>query len=139
VVLVTHDRFLLDRVCTRVLGFDGSGNTEYFADYEQWLAALSAQSGKDQPKAPEVSRKKEVARSRSGKLSYMDQREYDQMEELILAAEVRLGEVEALMASPGIMTNPTELQKYWQEQQELQDKIDRLYDRWNELDARKEG
>lgn len=139
VVLVTHDRFLLDRVCTLVLGFDGSGNAEYFADYEQWLAALSAQPDKDQPDTSAIPRKKVAPRSKPGKLSYMDQREYDQMEELILAAEVRLDQVETLMASPEIVANPSELQKHWQEQQELQDKIDRLYDRWNELDARKQG
>ncbi|QQG66669.1 ABC-F family ATP-binding cassette domain-containing protein [Desulfobulbus oligotrophicus] len=139
VVLVTHDRFLLDRVCTLVLGFDGSGNAEYFADYEQWLAALSAQPDKDQPDTSATPRKKVAPRSKPGKLSYMDQREYDQMEELILAAEVRLDQVETLMASPEIVANPSELQKHWQEQQELQDKIDRLYDRWNELDARKQG
>lgn len=44
-VLVTHDRFLLDRVCDRVLGFDGRGGLESFADYEQWLAALQTSGG----------------------------------------------------------------------------------------------
>ena len=39
-VLVTHDRFLLDRVCNQVLGFNGRGKAEYFADYEQWLDML---------------------------------------------------------------------------------------------------
>src|SRR5271166_5941275 len=35
-VLVTHDRYLLDRVSTTVLGLDGEGRTEHFADYSQW-------------------------------------------------------------------------------------------------------
>jgi ATP-binding cassette subfamily F protein uup len=37
-VLVTHDRYLLDRVSTRILALDGSGGAEYFADYTQWEA-----------------------------------------------------------------------------------------------------
>ena len=35
-MLVTHDRFMLDRVSTVVLGLDGLGNVERFADYGQW-------------------------------------------------------------------------------------------------------
>ena len=37
-VLVTHDRYMLDRVCTSVLGLDGRGDAERFADYSQWDA-----------------------------------------------------------------------------------------------------
>lgn len=138
-VLVTHDRFLLDRVCTVVLGFDGAGKTEYFADYEQWLVMLQEQQRKEQPGSPTGAREKPVAKPKSGKLSYMDQREYDQMEELILAAEARLGELEALMASPEVIANPVQLQRYWQEQQEVQTKTEQLYNRWNELEQRRQG
>src|SRR5206468_11387758 len=42
-VLVTHDRFLLDRVSTVVLGLDGTGKAERFADYSQWEEWQSAQ------------------------------------------------------------------------------------------------
>jgi Protein chain release factor A len=69
----------------------------------------------------------------------MDQREYDQMEERILAAEARLGELEALMASPEVMANPAQLHRYWEEQQELQTKTEQLYDRWDELEQRRQG
>jgi ATP-binding cassette subfamily F protein uup len=137
-VLVTHDRFLLDRVCTVVLGFDGAGKTEYFADYEQWLTMLQEQQRKEQPDSPTGPKGRPVAKLKSGKLSYMDQREYDQMEELILAAESRLGELEALMASPEVMADPAQLQRYWQEQQEVQIKTERLYERWNELEQQKQ-
>lgn len=138
-VLVTHDRFLLDRVCTVVLGFDGAGKTEYFADYEQWLVMLQEQQRKEQPDSPTGSRDKPAAKPKPGKLSYMDQREYDQMEELILAAEARLGELEALMASPEVIANPAQLQRHWQEQQEVQAKTEQMYDRWNELEQRRQG
>ena len=57
-VLVTHDRFLLDRVCNLVLGFDGEGRTEYFADYEQWLVMLQERDRKEEPKAPADAKEK---------------------------------------------------------------------------------
>ena len=141
-VLVTHDRFLLDRVCTAVLGFDGQGGCDYFADFEQWLEALqereqAAQKRDKARSAPADS--KGAAASRPGRLSYLDQREYDRMEERILAAEARLGELEALMASPRVMADPAQLHRYWEEQQELQTKAEQLYDRWDELEQRRQG
>src|SRR6185369_9168931 len=47
-VLVTHDRYLLDRVSTTVLALDGEGGVGLFADYSQWELARSARS---KPKA----------------------------------------------------------------------------------------
>ena len=138
-VLVTHDRFLLDRVCNLVLGFDGEGSTEYFADYEQWLVMLQERDRKEAPKAPAAAKEKPAAKAKPGKLSYMDQREYDQMEAAILAAESRLGELETLMLSPEVMANSSQLQQYWQEQQELQAQTEQLYDRWDELEQRRQG
>ena len=61
------------------------------------------------------------------------------MEERILAAEARLGELEALMASPRVMADPAQLHRYWEEQQELQTKAEQLYDRWDELEQRRQG
>jgi ATP-binding cassette subfamily F protein uup len=139
-VLVTHDRFLLDRVCNRVLGFDGRGKAEYFADYEQWLAMLQEMERRDTlPKASSVIQDKAEAKSKPGKLSYMDQREYDQMEEKILDLEARLETLQQLMTDPEIMADPDRLAQTWQEQQHLQAEIDRLYERWNELEQRKQG
>lgn len=139
-VLVTHDRFLLDRVCNQVLGFDGRGKVEYFADYEQWLAMLQEQERKDNGVRSSTSvQEKSTVQSRPGKLSYMDQREYDQMEEKILDLEERLEKLNQLMADPAVVADPEQLQRYWQEQQELQKKTECLYDRWNELEQRKQA
>jgi len=138
-VLVTHDRFLLDRVCNLVLGFDGQGHAEYFADYDQWLEMLQHRERKEQKKGAAGTKEKTTTQQKSGKLSYMDQREYDQMEATILAAESRLEELERLMNAPEVMANPTQLQQYWQEQQKLQSETDQLYNRWDELEQRKQG
>jgi ATP-binding cassette subfamily F protein uup len=139
-VLVTHDRFLLDRVCNQVLGFDGRGRTEYFADYEQWLDMLLELERKENAasKPSPAVQEKSAAKSKPGKLSYMDQREYDQIEEKILELEERLEEVQQLMTDPDVMADQVRLQQSWQEQQALQAETDRLYDRWNELEQRKQ-
>src|SRR5688572_26709708 len=83
-VLVTHDRFMLERVSTTILALDGRGGTETFADYAQWEAARAAA-----PPAPRraAARAPERERARTRRLGYREQREWDGMEQAILDAE----------------------------------------------------
>jgi ATP-binding cassette subfamily F protein uup len=122
-----------------VLGFDGAGQTGYFADYDQWLDMLEEKERSEAASSGQQTGKKPAAPPRPGKLSYMDQREYDQIEEKVLVAEARLDEIEVLMAAPEIMADPVQLQQYWQEQQAMQARIEMLYDRWNELEQLRQG
>src|SRR5262249_29152595 len=84
-VLFTHDRYLLDTVSTTVLGLDGKGEIGKFADYMQWESWMreSRESGaikKERPAvAPPATPKK--------KLSYLEAREYADIEDRIAAAE----------------------------------------------------
>ncbi len=78
-VLVSHDRFLLDRICDRVLGFDGRGKTGFFADYRQWLREIQS-SPATAVSPPKREADKKSAPPKKSRLSYLDQREYDGME-----------------------------------------------------------
>jgi ATP-binding cassette subfamily F protein uup len=139
-VLVTHDRFLLDRVCDRLLGFDGQGEVSYYAEYSQWIADMSAKakvavsvpaSGKQKIETPAP--KKKV------KLSYMDQREYDQIEETIQEAELTVEELQQRMELPEVASNPVAAAQCWEELEGAQKEVERLYTRWDELEAKKAG
>src|SRR5207253_1538133 len=87
-VLVTHDRYMLDRVSTIVLGLDGQGGAERFADYSQWEAwqaeRQAAQSGARLAVRAATS---ESPTSPRKKLSYLEAREYASIEERVAAAE----------------------------------------------------
>ncbi|MBW6520869.1 MAG: ABC-F family ATP-binding cassette domain-containing protein [Desulfoarculaceae bacterium] len=138
-VLVTHDRFLLDRVCDRVLGFDGRGGVGYFADYQQWLDALQ-ESGKEHEKPATAA--KEVAGSpgkkkKTSKLSYLDQREYEQIEEKILEAEEKQEGLQTLLEAPETVADPERLHTCWNELQAAQAVVAKLYDRWHLLEEKK--
>ena len=137
-VLVTHDRFLLERLCDRVLGFDGRGGVQYFADHGQWLAALREQ---EEPRAGgrDRKRRKKEKKPRQGRLSYLDQREYDRMEETILAREEEHGELLRRMQDPEIQADADTLQECWQQSQVLEQEIEKLYERWQELEQKKAG
>jgi len=132
-VLVTHDRFMLDRLCDQVLGFDGKGNASLFADYGQWLRTLA---DADKPQAGKKSAPLSApeAKKAAKKLSYKDQREYDLMEESILAAETRQEELEARLHEPEIVADPAKLAECWEELAAAQQEVARLYRRWEELE-----
>jgi ATP-binding cassette subfamily F protein uup len=141
-VLVTHDRFLLDGICDQILGFDGRGGVAWFADYEQWLLhmrelerpepPLAKGGGKEEPKAGTVKKK-------AGKLSYMEQREYEQMEERISAAEIIQEELQQTMELPETVADPAQLAECWQGLEEIRHEIEGLYARWQELEEKKSG
>ena len=110
VVLVTHDRYLMNRVCNRVLGFVGNGRLAYFASFDQWYGALPERD-KPEKTAPDTRKqKKKIA----GRLSYLDQREYDQMEETISLAEQEEQALLQAMDLPEVVSDPVQLQDYWQ-------------------------
>jgi ABC transport system ATP-binding/permease protein len=68
-VLVTHDRYLLDRVSTLVLGLDGTGAAERFADYSQW-ESWQAERRRTRAKSPVIAKTAPAAAKK--KLSYLD-------------------------------------------------------------------
>lgn len=141
-VLVTHDRFLLDNVCDQILGFDGKGGIAWYADYEQWLLHMRdiekpeppplKDSIKEEPKA-------ESAKKKTGKLSYMEQREYEQMEDLITTAETMQEDLQQTMGLPETVADPARLAECWQSLEETRGEIEALYARWHELEEKKAG
>lgn len=140
-VLVTHDRFLLDRVCDRLLGFDGRGEVAYYAEYSQWLAEMSEKGRGEMEKTVVDKKKKSDAGTarKKGKLSYMDQREYDRMEEIIVEAEMRVEALQQRMELPEVISNPAEVVECWEELEKAQKEVERLYSRWDELEELKNG
>ena len=136
-VLVTHDRFLLDRVCHRILGFGGTEGVTYYAEYAQWLKDLN-QLKKEKDKSKKISigpDKKNISKpQKKGRLSYLDQREYDQMEGEISSLENRIEELQRKMELPEIVSDSVKLGECWQELETTQAEVEKLYARWEELE-----
>ena len=132
-VLVTHDRFLLDRVSTAVLGIDGEGGAELFADYWQWEGAQTRSA----PKAEKGASPKAVASAPAKKkLSYMEAREWEGMEARIMEAEGELGSLQAQMHAPDVVSDGVRLHEVYLKVQAAEVKIAELYARWAELEAK---
>jgi ATP-binding cassette subfamily F protein uup len=131
-VLVSHDRHLLDRVSTVVVGLDGEGEAGLFADYSQWQAWRDEQSS-DAPVAKERrAPAPETAPKR--KLSYIEQREWDGMEERILEAEQDLARWQAEVQEAA--SDAKRLPEAYRNLQASQAQVEELYARWADLETR---
>jgi ABC transport system ATP-binding/permease protein len=146
-VLVTHDRYMLDRVSTIVLGLDGRGDAERFADYSQWDSWLRTQ----QPK-PSAGATNAAATTRKGresapqdtnrpgvttkKLSHPENREFASIEKRIAKAEEQLLAKRAALEDPEISSDAPRLHTAYVEMESAQKVVDELYARWAELSQR---
>jgi ATP-binding cassette subfamily F protein uup len=164
-VLVTHDRYMLDRVSTTVLGLDGAGGAERCADYSQWDAWQRSR----QKKARQASRESQAQGSRSPekksqssgysvvappvakiatedkparaggrkKLSFNDARELSTIEARIAEAEEELRVRQNEMGDPAVMSDAARLRKVCVQVEAAQKNVENLYARWSELEKKK--
>jgi ATP-binding cassette subfamily F protein uup len=148
-VLVTHDRYMLDRISNVVLGLDGIGHAERFADYSQWdkwqakqklMAAKAAATGLTARSAaagqPANAEQDTGSSDGKKKLSYLDARDYATIESRIAEGEVLLAEKQAVLEQQEVVTDAPRLQAALAEVETAQNAVDALYARWAELEAK---
>jgi ATP-binding cassette subfamily F protein uup len=155
-VLVTHDRYLLDRVSTRILALDGRGGAVPYADYDQWEQSRRlAEAGREtarpraaakpgapsppRPDAPGGKPRPDALHARPRKLGYLEQREWDEMEDRIFGAEERLEACREAAADPSVAADHQALGARIDALSAAQAEVDRLYARWAELEAKARG
>jgi ATP-binding cassette subfamily F protein uup len=136
-VLVSHDRDLLDRLCTEVIGLDGSGGSAMYGSVGQWLNAYERASAPEKPE-PRPAKTEAVRAPKPRRLSFRDQQEWEGMEAAILAAEERVAarQAEVELASVG---GHLVLIDACRALEAAQRSVEELYARWQELEAKKDG
>jgi ATP-binding cassette subfamily F protein uup len=143
-VLVTHDRYMLDRVSTIVIGLDGMGAAERFADYSQWETWQRSQLSKGANKTPNGNeRAREVLASgrpasAKRKFSFSETEELQGIPERVAEAEEELRVQCAALEDPAVTGDASRLQKSCLRIEEVQKSVDDLYARWAELEQRKD-
>ena len=134
-VLVTHDRYLLDRISTVVLGLDGQGGAERFSDYSQWETwQKERKTPKAKPPIEALSEQKTAPVKK--KLSYLDQREYENIEQRMAEAERTVRACRGALEDPEVVRDGRLLEKAYRELSEAQQAVDGLYSRWAELEEK---
>jgi ATP-binding cassette subfamily F protein uup len=148
VLLVTHDRYFLDRVTTRLLAFHTAPGEAGqitplvgLAQWETWYREQAA-AGTRAAVANAAAKPAVEARTSPGsrrKLSYMDQRDWDTIEARIAEAETRLSALQAEQESPEVASHAARLVELEHAIGEARTEVDALYHRWSELEALQSG
>ncbi len=137
-VLVTHDRYMLDRVSNVVLGLDGLGKIGRFADYSQWelWQAEQIEAAKRPGSSTRMSKQQPAAAQLKKKLSYLEAREHAAIEQRVADAEAVLAAKQAAMGDPAIVSDHERILAAHAEYDEAQRIVDELYARWAELERK---
>ncbi len=139
IVLVTHDRFLLERISNEYLALNNKGDAKWFASIEQWNDAVrrseSADQGTTDAPKPKSGSTKVKQPSNRGKLSYKFQLEFDGMEEAILEAESQVDELETKAADPELANDHKRAAVVYSELGDAKTHVSNLYKRWAELES----
>jgi ATP-binding cassette subfamily F protein uup len=152
VLLVTHDRYFLDKVATAILAFEGEGRAvRYEGNYETYrtLKEQAETAARAEAEAPSVrqpraagAESKGVATApadrarKPGKLTFKEQRELEGMEAAILAAEERKTGLEAALGDPATyQKDGAAVAGMRAELEQVSAEVERLYGRWQELEA----
>ena len=143
-LVVSHDRYFLNRVCTGILTFDPGGKIVYTpGDYDYSLEKRRERRAAAEPAPVRETTKPSAAPAPAPartprKLSFKENRELEGMEEAVTAAEEKIAEIEACFGDPDFF------EKYGSRSAELQRELDaaraeaaRLYQRWEELENKR--
>ncbi len=136
IVLVTHDRFLLERIATEYLALDDRGGAKWFASIEQWNSArMNAAPPASEKLKPDASAQKKQNQPKPGKLTYKLQLEYDSIEAAILDAEAQVEQLETEAANPALTANHEQAALVYSKLSDSHARVTELYARWAVLDA----
>jgi ATP-binding cassette subfamily F protein uup len=151
VVIVSHDRYLMDRVCHRMLFLDPDSPPEFYKNFSQIFSAATRKSPGSEKQGPAfrseaksgaASASKPVSETRAGPgsgltFSFKDKYELERMEETILEAEARVTELSARVQDPEIMADPIQMANICRDLEKAEARVQALYTRWDELEQKK--
>ena len=132
-VLVTHDRYLLDRVSTEVVGLMGDGSVRHFAGYDQWDDARQALPA---DKAKPTNKPAPAPAAPVVPLSAAERRELANMESKIEGADAVVARWQASLEDPAVASDPARLTEAWAALEASREAVAALYVRWSDLEAR---
>ena len=137
VITVSHDRYFLDRICTKIFAYEGNGRififTGNYSDYTIFREIQGIEFEDDKPeKVVEPKKEKEKPKSdKKTKFSYKEQKEYDSIDSDIEQLEKKIAALEESTAV--YATDFTKLQEIMTEKAELEKELEYKYERWEYL------
>ncbi len=141
IVLVTHDRFLLDRVATKVFGFGDFEHGGLFASYAQWERAREQLDAPDRAesgaRSPQGSADASSSKPKRTALTFGEKIELEKLEKAIPKLEIKLQKRTSALSDPSHASDSNKLQELLNEEVAARKDLDAAYARWEELEAKK--
>ncbi len=126
IIAVSHDRYFLDRICTRIFAVEPDGQVrEYVGGYSDYLEKAQGRPEKQEKKKGEP---QEKPRARKLKFSFKEQREFETIEDDIAALEQALEENRQAQEQAG--SDFEKLQGLMEEQKGLEARLEEKTERW---------
>ena len=126
IIAVSHDRYFLDRICTRIFAVEPDGQVrEYVGGYSDYLEKAQGRPEKQEKKKGET---QEKPRARKLKFSFKEQREFETIEDDIAALEQALEENRRAQEQAG--SDFEKLQGLMEEQKSLESQLETKTERW---------
>ncbi len=133
VLAVSHDRYFLNRVATRIVFIDGEGGVRLYPGHMSSLLERMKAEAKRPAREPRVREPRKAEKAR--KLTYKEQMELEALPDQLHAAEEQLKELDARLADPGLYTQPRQrVKEVTAERKRLAEEIEALYARWEQLE-----
>lgn len=129
VITVSHDRYFLDKVVDQLILFDAPGQTRLF--YGNYTDYLAKQKEHDQEETKIKNTPKEPTKVKRKKLSYNDQKEWEQIEDQIAQLEADIEAVQQAIVDAG--SDSETVQQFYQQQVELETELEKKMERWETL------
>lgn len=133
VVLISHDRCLMDRVCNQILGLGMGIEQQYFADYSQWEKAFSQEAAQKGANKESPEQKNTSISTKSKKLSYKEQKELDGMEAAVAALETEIEALHKKTEDPSLQQDGQKSLDAYNLLGQSQHKLEAMYERWQHL------
>ncbi|QQS36663.1 MAG: ATP-binding cassette domain-containing protein [Ignavibacteriales bacterium] len=140
VVVVSHDRYFLNRVCSGIIAFEGDGEIYYSeGDYDYYIQKRNQRITEHVVEKPREQKEEIKVKSKPKKLSYKDSLELDSIQEKIIEAESEVERIEKIFVSPDFYEKyAAQTNQLNHQLEEAKEKVKLLYDRWEELEKKKQ-
>lgn len=138
IILVTHDRLMLDTVSDQILALNGAGGCEYFSGYDQFEQQIDTFFAEEKKGASKEKKQDSRVKQQTG-LTTPEKRELTALPQKIEDAENKIASLKEEMAKPAIASNFVKLEDLHKQQEVAEKDLEKLYERWEALEAKSQS
>ena len=141
VIIVSHDRYFLNRICNGIMAFEGAGKVHFSeGDYDYYLEKRELRRAAEMPRDVPAKKPDTSSKPQTKGLKWKEARELESIEREIVDAEAEVAHLEAIFSEPDFyQKRGGEVSRLTEELNAARANVDRLYTRWNELEEMKSG